>query len=552
MKKFIFGLLFLTLLFSAIPFASAAGTFLQWKAPYDVSTATIQQGQSIEFWYNAVLDGNGNYNVKLYETDLTTVRSIVIPETSSNMGAVGYFNITPVNYQGYGTFKLRLYANDQWGSDTHTITLNVICTDTDNDGTCDDDEVPFSALTITANPQQGIEPLSVQFGCSATGGNQPVSYSWTFGDSATSTLQNPSHLYTEEGMYTATCTAKDKDNDKISKNITITVQHLNQAPHFNAVANKTVNENQLLTFSVSATDADSSTLTYSATNLPLGAVFSNQQFSWTPSYTQAGIYFVNFTVSDGILTDEMTVKITVNKVNRAPVLDFISDKTIPEGVSYSFLLHATDADGDALAFSAQNLPSGAVLQGNTFSWTPNYDQAGNYVVTFTVSDGQLSHSRQVKIFVSNVNRKPTASFIFTPANPTIQQQITFDASLSSDLDGQTLTYAWDFNNDGLSDSTQKIAVHTFVQPGTYPVKLTVSDGELTDSMTKNVVVGAKLVVSSIECFDKVVVHNNQSCSVFVTDTLGNPVSSATVKVYYLDGSLFGTCTTDAITGGCRV
>ena len=69
-----------------------------------------------------------------------------------------------------------------------------------------------------------------------------------------------------------------------------------------AIGNKSGNEGSLLTFSVSATDADSDGLTYSASGLPTGASFDagTKTFSWTPSFDQAGSYAtVTFTVTDG-------------------------------------------------------------------------------------------------------------------------------------------------------------------------------------------------------------------------------------------------------------
>lgn len=46
----------------------------------------------------------------------------------------------------------------------------------------------------------------------------------------------------------------------------------------------------LLTFTVTASDPDGNTLTYTAGNLPSGAGFdpATRTFTWTPAYTQAG------------------------------------------------------------------------------------------------------------------------------------------------------------------------------------------------------------------------------------------------------------------------
>src|SRR5206468_12982120 len=73
------------------------------------------------------------------------------------------------------------------------------------------------------------------------------------------------------------------------------------APVLAAIGNKTVLENALLSFTVSATDPDADTLTYTATGLPTGVSFdpATRTFSWTPSYTQSGTYpSVTFTVTD--------------------------------------------------------------------------------------------------------------------------------------------------------------------------------------------------------------------------------------------------------------
>jgi|LAHU01.1.fsa_nt_gb PKD repeat protein len=55
-----------------------------------------------------------------------------------------------------------------------------------------------------AVPQSGIYPLTVQFTDTSTG--NPNSWSWEFGDGQTSTVQNPTHVYTSIGAYTVTLT----------------------------------------------------------------------------------------------------------------------------------------------------------------------------------------------------------------------------------------------------------------------------------------------------------------------------------------------------------
>lgn len=58
---------------------------------------------------------------------------------------------------------------------------------------------------FVAVPATGTAPLTVVFSDRSTGG--PTSWSWTFGDGATSTAQNPTHVYTAAGTYTVSLTA---------------------------------------------------------------------------------------------------------------------------------------------------------------------------------------------------------------------------------------------------------------------------------------------------------------------------------------------------------
>lgn len=68
------------------------------------------------------------------------------------------------------------------------------------------------------------------------------------------------------------------------------------------------------------------------------------------------------------------------------------------------------------------------------------------------------------------NRDPVASFTTSYSGT----EVTFDAGASTDPDGDTLAYAWDFG-DGASASGQK-PKHRYTQPGSFVVELTVNDG----------------------------------------------------------------------------
>jgi|GEM_PF-1086384 len=75
--------------------------------------------------------------------------------------------------------------------------------------------------SLVASPTSGEVPLTVSFTGSATGGTPPYTYSWSFGDSASSSSQNPSHTYSTAGDYTATLTVTDSASNQDSESVTI-------------------------------------------------------------------------------------------------------------------------------------------------------------------------------------------------------------------------------------------------------------------------------------------------------------------------------------------
>jgi hypothetical protein len=250
-----------------------------------------------------------------------------------------------------------------------------------------------------------------------------------------------------------------------SEAITITVENVNRTPVLEPIGNKTVNERETLTFGITASDQDGDALTYSVSNMPQGALFdsSTRVFSWTPDYTAAGSYAnIIFSVSDGVATDSESIEVKVKNVNRAPVLTTIGNKSVDEGATLTFTVAATDPDGDSLTYSASNLPKGSTFDTatQTFTWTPNYESAGNYAdVMFIVTDrdaSPASDSETIAISVNNINRPPVLTSI---GDKSIAETQTLSFTVSAtDPDGDALTFsATNLPEDATFDSK----LHTF-------------------------------------------------------------------------------------------
>ena len=140
---------------------------------------------------------------------------------------------------------------------------------------------------------------------------------------------NGSFTYTPSANYFGSDSFTYRARDGISYSNTVTVSISvaavnNDPPVLAPIGNKTVTEGQNLQFTLSASDPDGGTLTYSATNLPLGAGFnqSSRVFTWTPTAEQIGTHSPRFQVKDSTnLTDFENVSITVRDASSNPPPD---------------------------------------------------------------------------------------------------------------------------------------------------------------------------------------------------------------------------------------
>lgn len=113
------------------------------------------------------------------------------------------------------------------------------------------------------------------------------------------------------------------------------------------------------------------------------------------------------------------------------------------------------------------------------------DNTGNFVVAWKGGANSTEFTRRFQ------NRPPVITSV-TPLTGAAGVAILFTAA-ATDPEGQPLTYAWDFG-DGTT-GTGATPSKTFAAPGTYSVRVTVSDGILTASSTIQVVVSASGVTA---------------------------------------------------------
>ena len=136
---------------------------------------------------------------------------------------------------------------------------------------------------------------------SATGSdpdNDTLTYTWDFGDTGTSTAQNPTHTFANPGTYTAKVTVDDGHGGTANDTVSITVTQPNRPPTVTAGRTPTgdVAAGTAISFTATAADPDNDTLTYA---WDFGDGGSSTQQNPTHTYATAGTYSAKVTVSDG-------------------------------------------------------------------------------------------------------------------------------------------------------------------------------------------------------------------------------------------------------------
>ncbi|MFH1072990.1 MAG: S8 family serine peptidase [Nanoarchaeota archaeon] len=198
-------------------------------------------------------------------------------------------------------------------------------------------------------------------------------------------------------------------------------------PVLNAIGNKMVDENQTLIINLAATDPDNDTLAY-GTNADqlLPSVYSFNTltglFIWTPTFQDAGTYAVLFNVTDHTFTDQETISILVQNVNRPPTVSPVNNRTIMEGNTLMIDFNATDPDNDTLTYStdADDVLLGAYSFNQTSGvlvWTPGSTAAGGYEINVFATDPFLSSDHAV-VGITVLN-KPGGSPVFVKVPPPI-------------------------------------------------------------------------------------------------------------------------------------
>ncbi len=187
----------------------------------------------------------------------------------------------------------------------------------------------------------------------------------------------------------------------------------------------TTNENTAVSGTLSASDSDGDTLTFSIVSQPSHGTVSitntsTGAFTYTPNSNYYGSDSFTFKATDsaGQASNTATESVTVNQSGGGNAVPTASNGSVStnENTAVSGTLSATDSDGDTLTFSIVGQPShGSVSITNSstgaFTYTPNSNYYGSDSFTFKATDsaGQASNTATESVTVNQVSTGGCAS-----------------------------------------------------------------------------------------------------------------------------------------------
>ncbi len=386
--------------------------------------------------FSVEIEPAGGGAALLTRTILVAPISTYEEDTDNPSGGVGDYPPAVVDLSAFASQSVRLkfvWNISEPGTGFGFFQLDNIRLNTSS---VPNNTAPVATITSPANGSSSTAGQPVTFIASATDtedGNLTGNISWASNrDGVIGSGGTVSTSALSVGTHTITASVTDSGGLSGSAFITITVTAANTAPTAGNHAVAT-NEDTPLSVTLSGVDAEQCELQFVVVNGPakgtLGAITNNgctsgmpttdtAVLTYTPGANLNGSDSFTYRVSDGSLTSEATVSITINAVNDAPVAANRSVTTVV-GTSVTVLMGATDVDGCELGFSVVQLPSsgtlGAVANDLCAPGNPNSDTA-----RVTYNPGAIGiHTFTYKAFDGGTDSNTATVTVTVAAAPTM-------------------------------------------------------------------------------------------------------------------------------------
>ncbi|HEX7151336.1 MAG TPA: cadherin domain-containing protein [Thermoanaerobaculia bacterium] len=499
-------------------------------------------------------------------------------------GAITVANSAALDFETTSSFALTVQVSDGGTpnlSDTEVITINVN----------DVNEAPVvtaATFPLAENTPNGTavgtvtatDPDGHTLTFAITGGNTNGAFAIN-GATGQITVANSAALdFETTPVFSLTVSATDNGAPVLSASNTITINltDVNDAPVITSAASANVPENTNAVLTVTATDQDGQTVTYSITggadaaDFVINPVTGVLTFALFPNFEAPAdadannIYLVQVTATDGTSPVNQTITVTVTNVNEPPAITSLTSFLVPENTTAVTTVTASDEDGDTITWSitggadAGDFSINAATGALVFNVAPNFeapadaDANNSYLVEVTANDGTNTASQTIAVSVTDVNEAP----VITSGNAfNVAENTTAVATVTStDPEGQVVTYsitggadAGAFSINAATGALTFNAAPNFEAPADadanniYLVQVTATDGVNPVNQTVTVTVTNTNEAPVITSANTATVPENTlvATTVTTTDPEGNAITysitgGADQALFSIDGS----------------
>ena len=348
----------------------------------------------------------------------------------------------------------------------------------DNAETQEDNAVAVNVLANDGDPTRVLNPASINVVVPATNGMAQAG-----ADGLITYTPNENFFGEDSFTYTVKDTSGDTSNAAL---VSVSVAPVNDAPTIAGTPITSIISGNIYQFKPSASDIDSSVLTFSVENKPVWGAFdaSTGELTGTPAETDAGLYEnILITVSDeeGLSARLSSFSIEVISTASLTPTAFNTSVQAIEDESVSISAQATDPNNLPLVYEIVQQPQSGVLSGSlpNVTYTPNANYFGTDSFEFTASNGEYTSApATIAINIEAVNDAPTA----TDDEATVEQgQSVVISALEndSDVEDESLTIVQATVSQGTVEISNDELIYSAPSnfTGVAIINYTVSDSE---------------------------------------------------------------------------
>ncbi|MEW6220865.1 MAG: PKD domain-containing protein [Thermodesulfobacteriota bacterium] len=352
-------------------------------------------------------------------------------------------------YSAAGRYTVTLVASGADGATRYEKTDYVLA------------QEPAPEARFSAAPPTGAAPLAVSF---TDASSHATAWLWDFGDGSTSAEQHPRHTYQSPGSYAVRLAVTGPGGSAQAGGASL-VTALLPAPQAGFAA---VPAAGTLPLTVAFTDSSTGATSW---HWDFGDGASSTERQPRHTYSAAGVYPVTLTVTNQDGSAYLTQASCVTVRQPTPVASFQAQ---PVAGAFPLAVSFTDQSANASSW-LWDFGDGATSAERHPRHT--YATAGAFTVTLTAANPDGSHQKRVADLVTVRHPAPVADFGLAPASGPYPLAVAFQ-----DRSSQATGWRWDFG-DGAT-SGEPSPRHTYETPGVYPVTLTVTNPDGSDTTSR--------------------------------------------------------------------